>query len=174
MCGGQGDATNFYFMLCGICRVKYNTKLGSDDFLTEHELKECGFCIKCSMEIKIHNTIDSTSYYIVRGITIGRVLQYFLLKRREWNSKGNLLFFEKWFEPGSKSGIAFYNTLNPDREICYVVEDYGVGTIDPKTFGKRNDGTPIRRMEYKEYTEAREGLGELMKKNLQMMEGAFH
>ena len=125
------------------------------------------------MEIRIFTSIGSMEYDAIRRMTSGSALQYFLLKERERNSKKSWLFSEKWFEPGSKSGIAFYRALNPDGESCYVVEDYGIGTVNAKTFMKKNGKAPIQRMEYKTDDEAREALGNLMKKNLQMIEGEF-
>ena len=172
MCGR--DEPDFSIVLCDRCLVKYKRKLKSDESLSKREIEECGFCKKCSMEIKIFNSMSVDAYDTIKNVTHGSLLQYFLLKIRTWESKGNWLFSEKWFEPGSKSGIALHKILNPDGEIRYILEDYGIGTIDPKTFSKKSDGAPIQRMEYRTDDKAREALGNLMKKNLQMIEGEFH
>ena len=186
MCGNKDDDdyghnndamadydADIYLVLCGMCNLKVQRKLTRGGYVEDHKLEEYGFCRRCSMEISIFHYIGINSYCRIRGITEGSALQYFLLRKREWESKKNWFFLEKWFEPGSKSGIAFYRALNPDGEICYVVEDYGIGTVNLRTFMKKNGKAPIQRMEYKTDNEAREALGKLMKKNLQVIEDEF-
>jgi len=125
------------------------------------------------MELRTFNSISGIAYSAIRRATSENTLQYFVVERREWISKGMGFFSVKWFEPGSKSGIAFHRILNPEGKMMDVVEDYGIGTIDLKAFIKKNDKAPIQRMEYRDYMEAVKSLAELMKKNLQMIEGEF-
>ena len=100
-------------------------------------------------------------------------MKYVLLERKVRRYKGKKIFFEKWVEPRSKSGIVFYSNVKPKGSIYYVVEGYGIGTIDPKTFSEIPGVgcAPIQRSEYKSLAEAREGLAKLMKSNIEVATG---
>ena len=97
-------------------------------------------------------------------------MKYTLLKRQEKPFKGKKFFLEKWVEPKSKSGIVFFSTVKPDGSRYYVVEGYGIGTIDPKTFTAIADLAPIQRSEYRSLEAARKGLAKLMRENLEIAE----
>ena len=94
-------------------------------------------------------------------------MKYTLLKRREKWHKGKKYFFEQWVEPKSKSGIVFFSSIRRDGSKFYVVEGYEIGTIDPKTFKEIEDGAIIQRSEYTSLREAKKGLAELKRENLE-------
>jgi hypothetical protein len=68
-----------------------------------------------------------------------------LFERKEKVYRGQKHFFEKWVHDESRSGIIFYSTLDERGKTCYVVEGYGIGTIDTKTFTERSMMAPIQR-----------------------------
>ncbi len=98
-------------------------------------------------------------------------IQYFQLEREEKEINGKSFFYEKWVEANSNSGIAFYMTQKPDGTVIYVVEGYGIGTIDSDTFEEIADGAPVQRTEYGSFREARKGLTKLIMNNLREIRG---
>ena len=93
-------------------------------------------------------------------------MKYTLLKRWEKWHKGRKYFLERWVEPKSKSGIVFFSSIRRDGSKFYVVEGYGIGTIDPKTFKEIAGIAPIQRSEYRSLKGGRKGLAKLMRENL--------
>lgn len=97
-------------------------------------------------------------------------MKYTLLKREEKRYKGRKFFFEKWVEQKSKSGIVFYSSMRrSDGRKYYIVEGYGIGTIDPKTFKEIAGIAPIQRSEYRSPQAGRKGLAKLMRENLRII-----
>jgi hypothetical protein len=82
--------------------------------------------------------------------------------------KGKRYFFERWVHKPSKSGMIFYSTIRPSGERFYVVEGYGIGTIDPYKFREIAGIAPIQRFECDNYYEARKRLRELQRENLEL------
>ena len=88
---------------------------------------------------------------------------YHLFSREEKVYKGKKVFFERWIEPKSKSGIIFYSDVKPVEGKYYVVEGYGISTVNPKGFSVAPGTTAlIQRRTYKHERGAREGLRSLM------------
>jgi hypothetical protein len=97
-------------------------------------------------------------------------MKFILLKRREKWHKGKKYFHEQWVEPKSESGIVFYSSMRrSDGSKYYVVEGYGIGTIDPKTFNEIAGIAPIQRSEYTSLKTAKKGLAELKRENLKVI-----
>ena len=95
-----------------------------------------------------------------------------LKKRVEREYGGKVFFYDQWVEPESKSGIVFMNGI--DRKSCkiiYVVEGYGIGTVDPKTFKEIADGAPIEHFETESYEEAKRILEMLKEHNYRLAKG---
>lgn len=66
-----------------------------------------------------------------------------LYSRDEEEFKGETYFYEKWVEDETKSGMIFFSGLDEEGSKVYIVESYGIGTIDPKTFEEISDFAPI-------------------------------
>lgn len=84
-----------------------------------------------------------------------------LLDRKRQTYQGHELFLERWVHDASRSGIRFFSVVEAGQPK-YVVEGYGVGTINPATFEEVTDEAPIQRSEHEDYQEAREALNTLM------------
>jgi len=92
-------------------------------------------------------------------------------------------FYERWVHVKSKSGIVFYSTIctNPQPNfygyehkkgsVYFVVEGYGIGTIDPKTFKEITNGTCIQHTEYEDREQAILGLQSLILEKNKIIEG---
>lgn len=89
-----------------------------------------------------------------------------LHSRKEVEHEGETYFYERWVHPPSKSGIIFFSDRSKDsgRKI-YVVEGYGVGTINPKTFKEIASMAPIQRTEWLTEEEGRAALERLKEEN---------
>lgn len=87
-----------------------------------------------------------------------------LFSRREKEYKDKEFFFEKWVNPETKSGMVFFSTIVGNR-ITYVVEGYGVGTINPENFDEIADSAPIQRYEFHDLKKARRCLEDLKQFN---------
>jgi hypothetical protein len=77
-----------------------------------------------------------------------------LFDRREKIVDGFNHFYERWVETDSNSGIVFYSDVF-NGKIVFVVEGYGIGTIDHKMFKETVAGTCIDRNEFVDEIEAR-------------------
>jgi hypothetical protein len=77
-----------------------------------------------------------------------------LLDRKEKIIDGFNHFFERWVETDSNSGMVFHSDIS-NGKIVFVVEGYGIGTIDHKTFKETVAGTCIDRNEFVDEVEAR-------------------
>jgi hypothetical protein len=110
-----------------------------------------------------------------------------LVQRREMgckmpDGKEQTLFYEKWFHPESKSGIVSYSSLDPHSSVCsygymhqaaevyYVVEGYGIGTLD-SNFREIGDIAPIQRSEHATPDDASEALRLLMEDDEALFRG---
>jgi len=83
---------------------------------------------------------------------------------------GHKHFFERWVEPESSSGMLFFSDVSPKDEknfynyrhpkgtVYYVVEAYGVGTIDTKKFKEKTGGCFIDRTEFEDLEQAKKFL----------------
>jgi hypothetical protein len=81
---------------------------------------------------------------------------------------GRKYFFERWVHDASSSGIIFYSTPDEEGKTYYVVEGYGIGTINTKTFSEREEAgiAPIQRSRHYDSHEARKRLEALKEENL--------
>ena len=110
-----------------------------------------------------------------------------LLQRREVDcsmpfGKNETLFHEKWFHPDSQSGIVAYSTFEASRNVCgyeysheaaavyYVVEGYGIGTLD-SDFREIGEIAPVERSEHGALEDARQALRVLMEDNEALFRG---
>ena len=110
-----------------------------------------------------------------------------LLQRREMDckmpdGKVETLFYEKWFHPESQSGITAYSTFEANKSVCengflheaaevyYIVEGYGIGTLD-SDFKEIGDIAPIERSEHGAIDDARQALRVLMEDNVELFRG---
>ena len=91
-----------------------------------------------------------------------------LFDRRKKMYHGQTFFYERWVHDRSKSGVVFYSTLDKDGRVFYVVEGYGIGTINSKTFTERSQCAPIQRSEHYSLEEATEALQKLKRENLKL------
>ena len=96
---------------------------------------------------------------------------YVLFSRKEKMFKGKKFFFERWVERKSKSGIVCYSDVKDSGCRYYVVEGYGVGTINTDTFSEIDDGciAPIQRSKHRTEPAARRALIRLMNENIKDM-----
>ncbi len=110
-----------------------------------------------------------------------------LFQRRELdckmpNGKEHTLFHEKWFHPTSQSGIVAYSSFEERKVVCsygcahgaadvyYVVEAYGIGTLD-SNFREIGEFAPIQRSEHATLDDARQALLVLMEDNEALFRG---
>lgn len=83
---------------------------------------------------------------------------------KEKEFEGDRYFYNRYIHRESKSGIVFYSTKSGGKKF-FVVEGYGIGTINPRTFKEITDGAPIQRHEKDTEEEAEKALIDLMKEN---------
>jgi hypothetical protein len=95
-------------------------------------------------------------------LKLPRGWELFDREEREW--KGERYFWNRYIHRESKSGINYFSTFK-DGEKVFVVEGYGVGTIDPDTFKEISDIAPIQRCECDSQEEAEKALIGLMEEN---------
>jgi hypothetical protein len=88
--------------------------------------------------------------------------ELFDTKEKEW--KGEQYFHNRYVHKESKSGIVYFSTENEGKKL-FIVEGYGIGTINPKTFKETVDFAPIQRHELENEEDADKALVDLMKKN---------
>lgn len=88
--------------------------------------------------------------------------ELFEAKEKEW--RGEHYFYNRYVHKESKSGIVYFSTEREGKKL-FVVEGYGIGTIDPETFEEITDFTPIQRHEKEKEEDAEEALFDLMKEN---------
>lgn len=91
-----------------------------------------------------------------------------LFSRREKEYEGKKHFYERWVHRASKSGCVFFSTVDEEGKVIYVVEGYGIGTVDPGEFREIADFAPIQRSVHKDEEKARRALRELMTENLEI------
>lgn len=91
--------------------------------------------------------------------------QWELFSRQEKEHEGDTYFFERWVHRPSKSGIIFFSNKAASGRKIFVVEGYGIGTIDPKTFEESADVAPIQRTEWLTEEEGRAALERLKQEN---------
>lgn len=94
-----------------------------------------------------------------------------LFDRKEAKIEGKRCFYEKWIEPKGKSGIVFFCYPEEGR-VVYVVEGYGVGTINPKTFRELGGIAPIQTYRFHGFGTARKALTYLKQWNTPSCSGA--
>jgi hypothetical protein len=111
-----------------------------------------------------------------------------LRKRQEWeftmpDTSKVIGFQELWIHPDSKSGIMTYASFEVEDRVCqyghkhlasevyYIVEGYGIGTIDPKTLKEIGGFAPIERTEHATLEDARLALRYLMEDDLTLING---
>lgn len=103
-----------------------------------------------------------------------KILKWQLLDRKAKEHQGKSFFYERYVQRESKSGIVFYSTLKrvKGKKISiYVIEGYGIGTIDPKTFGEIGKMAPIQRYELRDYATAKKTLEALKEFNSRLAQG---
>ena len=88
-----------------------------------------------------------------------------LFDSKEKEHEGDRYFYNRYIHRESKSGIVYYSTKSRAGKKYFVVEGYGIGTIDPKTFKEITEGAPIQRHEKDTEAEAEKALINLMKEN---------
>ncbi len=110
-----------------------------------------------------------------------------LLQRKDMDckmpdGKEQTLFYEKWFHLESQSGIVAYFSFEERKTVCsygyaheaadvyYVVEGYGIGTLD-SDFREIGDVAPIQRSEHVSLDYARQALLVLMEDNEALFRG---
>lgn len=87
-----------------------------------------------------------------------------LFDRKTKKVDGETYFFNRYINKKLKSGIIYLSgTSKKTGEKAYIVEGYGIGTIDPKTFKEIASAAPIARFEESTEEEAEKKLIELMK-----------
>lgn len=84
-------------------------------------------------------------------------------EEKEW--KGDRYFYNRYVHKDSKSGIVYFSTYRESMKV-FVVEGYGIGTIDPNTFKEIAAIAPIQRYERNNKEEAERVLIDLMKGNI--------
>lgn len=88
-----------------------------------------------------------------------------LFDSKEKEVEGDRYFYNRYIHKKSKSGIVYYSTKSRAGKKYFVVEGYGIGTIDPRTFKEITDSAPIQRHEKDTEEQAEKALFELMKEN---------
>lgn len=84
-------------------------------------------------------------------------------KEKEW--KGEQYFYNRYVHKESKSGVVYFSTEKEGKKL-FIVEGYGIATIDPETFEEIADLAPIQRHELEKEEDAEKALTDLMKKNM--------
>jgi hypothetical protein len=84
-----------------------------------------------------------------------------LFSREERKYQDQEAFRERWVHDESVSGITFLSYAEAGR-VNYVVEGYGIGTVDPATFRETVEQAPIVRSEHEDFAAATEALRQLM------------
>jgi len=89
-----------------------------------------------------------------------------LHSREEKEYEGDTYFFERWVDPSSNSGMVFFSGRSKEtgRKI-FIVEGYGIGTIDPKRFKEIAPMAPIQRTTWSTEEEGRAALERLKQEN---------
>jgi len=88
-------------------------------------------------------------------------------KKKMW--EGKEFFFEKWVQPESKSGIIFFSVWDQAKnKKKFIIEGYGIGTIDPKKFKEIAPVAPIQRFEAYDEKKAKKQFLDLVAMNTRM------
>ena len=85
-------------------------------------------------------------------------------EEKEW--KGGKYFFNRYVHRESKSGIVYLSTITSEESKVFIIEGYGIGTIDPITFKEIADIAPIQRYEIEREDLAEKVLIDLMNENI--------
>lgn len=88
-----------------------------------------------------------------------------LYDRREKEYEGDKYFYNRYVHRESESGMVYFSTLIKDKKV-FVVEGYGIGTIDPEKFVEISDIAPIQRYEIEREDLAEKVLIDLMNENI--------
>lgn len=122
-------------------------------------------CTKCG------NTVEQNSGWICCPKCLTELPSWKLLNRKEKTFKGKQIFYERWVEKSTKSGIVFLSGVKETGESVFIVEGYGIGTINPKNFKPIAKSAPIQRYELTSEQEGREILTQLQEFNYRLAHG---
>ncbi len=82
---------------------------------------------------------------------------------KEKKGRGEKHFYKRYVHKESKSGLIYFSTEKEGKRL-FVVEEYGIGTIDPETFKQVAGSAPVQRYENEDEDYAEKTLIDLMKK----------
>jgi hypothetical protein len=89
---------------------------------------------------------------------------------KEKEKKGEKYFHNRYIHKESKSGVIYFSTEKGGKRL-FIVEGYGIGTIDPETFKEIAELAPLQRYELEKEEDAEKALIDLMNKNIDFWKG---